>query len=196
MENVAAFCNRITPGTWNITVDPDEFVFKGPRMLNILLVRLTHFIDGWCYALKKGRMESAPVSHYAETHEGARRALELYGDHSVARSEIWLYPEGCAFYGDDVFAAAVHELAHVAVDRARMRSGKSAPVDAGLFPWRRDLHGEIFCRAFETLICRTEADSGASSEIVARLRQELNRYRLAQVQDLDEIADGWFWTGR
>jgi hypothetical protein len=94
-----------------------------------------------------------------------------------------------------VFAVAVHEMAHVAVDRARMRSGKSAPVDAGLFPWRRDLHGEIFCRAFEALIRRTEVDFGASSEIIVRLRLELNRYRLAQVQDLDEIADGWFWSG-
>lgn len=195
MEKVAAFCNRITPDNWNVALDPDAFQFKGPRMLNIILVRLDHFIDGWCYALKKGRMETSPVSHYAQTHEGARRALELYGDHIVARSEIWLYPEGCGFYGDNVFAAAVHEMAHVAVDRSRMRSGTPGPVDAGLFPGRRDLHGEVFCRAFQTLIHRTEVDCGVCSEISVRLRQELNRYRLAQVQDLNEVAEGWLWTG-
>jgi hypothetical protein len=196
MKRVAAFCNRIIPGNWNVAAAADGFRFNGPCMLNIVLVRLDHFVDGWCYALKKGRMETAPVSRYAESHEGARRALRLYGDHTVARSEIWLYPEGCGFYGDNVFAAAIHEIAHVAVDRFRMRSGKPGPVDAGIDSFREDLHGEVFCRALETLIHRTAVSIGQHTEIIARLRLELNRYRMAQVHDLDEIADGWLWLGR
>jgi hypothetical protein len=195
MEKVAAFCNRITPSNWNTAVDPADFQFKGPRMLNIMLVRLDHFIDGWCYALKRGRMETSPVSHFAEIHQGAHRALEAYGDHIVARSEIWLYPEGCALYGDDVFAAAVHELAHVFVDRWRMRSEKSASFDQGFNPLGEDLHGELFCRAFETLIHRTAVNFGNHNEIHQRLRLELNRYRMAQLQNLDEIADEWLSMG-
>ncbi len=195
MEKVAAFCNRITPANWNIAIDPGGFQFNFPRMLNIMLVRLDHLIDGWCYALKKGRMEISPVSQYANTHAEARRALDLYGEHMVARSEIWLYPEGCAFYGDDVFAAAVHEIAHVAVDRAYMRSRKTGPVDRVKSPFREDLHGGDFCRAFEILIQRTATNCRDHIEIVPLLRRELHRYRMAQIGDIREIAGGWSWIG-
>jgi hypothetical protein len=177
MEKVVAFCNRITPSNWNVAIDPDGFQFKGPRMLNIMLVRLDHFVDGWCYALKKGRMEILPVSRYAANHAGASRALRLYGDHIVAKSEIWLYPEGCAFYGDNVFAAAVHEIAHVAVDRFRMRQGKTRPGNSYLHPSEKDLHGPLFCRAFENLIRRTAANCRDRAEILASLHHELKRYQ-------------------
>ena len=112
MKDLIGFCNRITPANWHVATDPKDYVFSGPGTLNILLRILDHFVDGWIYAFKKGSMRFYPVSRYRERSD-AKASFEKYGEYFVAESEIWFYPQGCKFFGDDSFAATVHELAHV-----------------------------------------------------------------------------------
>lgn len=109
----------------------------------------------------------------------ALKSFYIYGEHLVAESEIWLYPEGCQFFGDDLFAAAVHELAHVAVDRwlaFKRRSYKGSenrPVIK-----EEPHHGELFCRAFENLIRRAKILGGKDRRyILDPLKFELDNYR-------------------
>ena len=109
----------------------------------------------------------------------------------VGKSEIWLYPEGCVFYGDNLFAAAVHEMAHVAVDRLRIRSGKIQRNQTSSRIPKNDLHGETFCRALGALIRRAAVLDGDQTGILRLLRRELCQYRMSRAEDTHEIARGW-----
>ena len=179
MEKLIGFCNRITPANWNVTEDPLGLVFHGPGTLNIFIRVLDHFIDGWFYAYKKGPMIFYPVSNYKEQHRDARRSLQKFGDHLVAESEIWVYPDGCRFFGDDLYSTTVHELAHVAVDRWLAFRDKAHRAQGCVR--RRNLeihHGEAFCKAFEIFIQRVDRLNETSGKINGFLKSELENYRL------------------
>lgn len=173
MNDLVSFCNRITPVNWHVATSPDQFVFQGPGTLNIFIRVLDHFIDGWFYAFKKGVMEFHPVSLYSHLGTHAVKSFKRYGDHLVAESEIWLYPQGCRFFGDDPCAAAVHELAHVAVDRWLALKGKSN-METKEIPQ----HGDVFCRAFETLMERVHQFGGQDKRhLLESMEMELQNYR-------------------
>ena len=179
MKKLLGFCNRITPPNWHVTAGRGRFVFQGPGTLNIHLRILDHFIDGWIYAFKKGSMSFYPVSLYSGQNIEALKSFHIYGEHLIAESEIWLYPEGCQFFGDDLFAAIVHELAHVAVDRwlaFKRRSPKAS--EQRLAIEEEPHHGELFCRAFENLIRRAKMLGGEDHGCVLdQLKFELDNYR-------------------
>lgn len=179
MKDLIQFCNKVTPTNWHVTTDRRRFVFQGPGSLNIWVRIVDQFIDGWFYAFKKGHMKFYLVSHYADRHPNARKSYQQSGDYRVAESEIWLYPDGCRFFGDNLYAAALHELAHVAVDRcfaytrkSHRHSGRTPAITAD------QRHGKVFCRFFEALIARatTTRDIGCGG-IHDALRSELNCYR-------------------
>lgn len=173
MNNLISFCNRITPVNWHVATSPDHFVFQGPRTLNIFIKILDHFIDGWIYAFKRGDMKFHPVSLYSDYVPHAAESLQSHGEHLVAESEIWLYPQGCRFFGDDLYAAAVHELAHVAVDRWSNLRWKIHEETK-----KMPHHGEAFCRAFETLMDRVQRFGGHEQRhILESLKVELDNYR-------------------
>lgn len=178
MKELIAFCNRITPPNWHVTSDAPGPVFQGPGTLNIFVKLIDHFIDGWIYALKKGAMTFSPVSKYMDQYSEAGESFEEHGEHLVGESEIWLYPDGCGFFGDDLYAATVHELAHVAVDRlwaykqkAYRSAGKVQRPNPALY------HGEVFCTAFEALILRVNRLNQTPERIVQPLSLELDGYR-------------------
>jgi hypothetical protein len=179
MKDLMGFCNRITPPNWHVTTRREQFTFRGPGTLNILVRILDHFIDGWFYAFKKESMRFYPVSLYAGQDGDALESVQIYGEHLVAESEIWLYPEGCQFFGDDLYAVAVHELAHVAVDRWRAYKCKSFKEPGqGPVANREFHHGKVFCKAFETLIMRANTLGGSEHRhIFGPLKFELNNYR-------------------
>jgi hypothetical protein len=193
MKNLIDFCNKITPANWHVTAHPQKYVFTGPGTLNIFFRVLDHFVDGWIYALKKGSMKFYPVSQYKDCSE-AKRSLEKYGEHFVAESEIWLFPQGCKFFGDDSYAATVHELSHVAVDRWVAFKAKAYKKGFEDRPSKkRLLHGEQFCRAFQMLIQRVEKFGGNESKhILNSLRFELNCY----LHDLSVLRNPNEWVGR
>ena len=179
MKDLMNFCNNITPPNWHVTDSRERFVFHGPGSLNIFVRIIDHFIDGWIYAFKKNCMKFYPVSFYTGRHDKAVASLQLYGEHLVAESEIWLYPEGCQFFGDNIYAAAVHELAHVAVDRHFAVKHKSYKILTEKHAIRGgQLHGKAFCRSFKTLIMRINALYGKDhGDILESLDFELNNYR-------------------
>ncbi|MBN2122807.1 MAG: hypothetical protein JW821_00815 [Deltaproteobacteria bacterium] len=181
MEELIDFCNRITPARWNVTADPVGHVFHGPGTLNIFVYALDHFIDGWFYAFKKGSMSFQPVSSYRDRYGDARRSLQKHGEHLVGESEIWLYPDGCRFFGDNLFAATVHELAHVVVDRWLAFKGKAHRSPGFVSRQRGGLHDEVFCKAFEILIRRVDGLQEDWGEILLPLKRELENYRFDQV---------------
>lgn len=179
MKDLISWCNRITPPNWHITDEPSRQVFHGPGTLNIYIRFLDHFIDGWMYAFKKGPMIFHPVSHYRDRNGEARVSLKKYGDYLVGESEILLYSDGCRFWGDDLFAATLHELAHVAVDRWRAFKEKVYRSTSGPFSLiGRPHHGEAFCRAFEIFIQRMDRFGDDPGGIATSLRSELEQYRL------------------
>jgi hypothetical protein len=188
VEDLMGFCNRITPPNWHVATSRERFVFQGPVTLNILVQILDHFVDGWIYAFKKGRMRFFPVSLYSGQDLEAVKSLERCGEHLVAESEIWLYPEGCQFFGDDLYAAAVHELAHVAVDRwlaFKQKSYRRAEEEP--LTHEEPHHGEVFCRAFEALIRRANALGGNDRRyILEPLKSELDKYRY----DMTSLGSG------
>jgi hypothetical protein len=186
MKDLIGFCNRITPVNWHVSSDPKKYVFLGPGTLNIFFRILDHFVDGWIYAFKAGDMSFYPVSRYKDRSD-AKESLETYGEHFVAESEIWLYPQGCKFFGDDSFAAMVHELAHVAVDRwVAFRAKAYRPVAKYKKIKNRIHHGALFCRAFETFIRRVEKFGGDDSRyILNSLQLELNGY----LHDLNSLRN-------
>ena len=173
LNDLSNFCNRITPVNWHVTTRVDQFVFWGPGTLNIFIRLLDHFIDGWFYAFKRGTMQFYPVSLYLHLGTRAVESFQKHGDYLVGESEIWLYPQGCGFFGDDLHATVVHELAHVAVDRWSAMKGKSREENKGSAK-----HGESFCRAFETLIQRVHRFGGKDRRyILDPLKTELHNYR-------------------
>jgi hypothetical protein len=177
------FCNRITPSNWHIIDDPFDFFFQGPGTLNIVVRLIDHFIDGWIYALKRGSMRFRPLSHYKDHYASAGRSFEKHGDYLVGESEIWLYPDGCRFFGDDLYAVMVHELAHVAVDRwLAFRLGICRASSPAQVPRSELGHGDVFCKAYENLILRVDGLKEDSGEIVSYMRSELKNYRCAYRQ--------------
>ena len=178
MKKLTDFCNRITPRTWHITIEPAQFVFHGPGTLNILIRSLDHFIDGCFYAFKKGTMNFHAVSDYIDRYREARRSLRKCGDHIIGESEIWLYPDGCRFYGDNLYAATVHELAHVTVDRWLAFKCKTYRYSQSIRrPSWEGPHEDSFCRAFEVFIHRLERLDENPEGILPFLKSELNTYR-------------------
>jgi hypothetical protein len=177
MKDLIRFCNRITPVSWHVTTHPKKYIFQGPGTLNIFFRVLDHFVDGWIYAFKKGSMKFYPVSRYKDRSD-AKESLAKYGEHFVAESEIWLYPQGCEFFGDNSYVATVHELAHVAVDRwvaFKTKSYKAVPEYKA--SQRRVHHGDEFCRALDIFIRRVDKFGGDDSKhILNSLRLELNCY--------------------
>lgn len=100
----------------------------------------------------------------------------------MAESEIWVYPDGCRFFGDDLYAATVHELAHVAVDRWLAFRDKAYRAQGRVEGYHLDVHhGEAFCRAFEILIQRVDRLNETAEKVNRCLKSELENYRL----DLD-----------
>ena len=138
-------------------------------------------------------MRFYPISRY-ENRSDAKETLEKYGEHFVAESEVWLYPQGCEFFGDDSYAAMVHELAHVAVDRwvaFKAKAYKAVPEYRAIK--RRIHHGELFCRAFETFIRRVDKfGEEGSKHILNSLQFELNCY----LHDLNALRNPNKWLGR
>ena len=193
MKDLIGFCNRITPVNWHVVTHPKKYVFLGPGTLNIFFRILDHFVEGWIYAFKKGSMRFYPVSRYKD-RSAAKESLEKYGEHFIAESEIWLFPQGCEFFGDDSYAAMVHELAHVAVDRwaaFKEKAYKTVPEEKATK--RRLHHGEQFCRAFETFIRRVDKFGGEDSKhILNPLRLELTCY----LHDLNALRNPNEWAAR
>jgi len=178
LRDLVAFCNRITPPNWHVTSDEPGLVFQGPGTLNILVKSIDHFIDGWIYAFKKGFMTFHPVSEYVDRYSEARRSLKKHGEHFVGKSEIWLYPDGCGFFGDNLYAATVHELAHVAVDRWCAYQQKAYRLACAVQRPQRSLyHGEAFCKAFDTMIRRVDHLWENQAPLVQSLRLELAAYQ-------------------
>ena len=191
MKDLMGFCNKITPPNWHVTTSREQFVFQGPRTLNIFVRILDHFIDGWFYAFKKASMRFYPVSIYTREDSDALESLQIYGDHLVAESEIWLYPDGCQFFGDDLYAVAVHELAHVAVDRWLAFKCKSyKEPDERPAAKEQSHHGKVFCKAFENLIMRANALGGSDHRyILEPLKFELNNYKY----EITSLGHGVHW---
>lgn len=178
IKDVVYFCNRITPPNWHVTSDEPGLVFLGPGTLNILLKPIDHFIDGWIYAFKKGFMSFHRVSEYLGQNNDARQSLKKYGDHLVGESEIWLYPDGCGFFGDNLYAATVHELAHVAVDRWCAYHQKAYRSACAVQRPNGSLcHGRAFCKAFDTMIRRVDRLWENPEPLVQSLRLELAAYQ-------------------
>jgi hypothetical protein len=189
MKDLMGFCNKITPRNWYVTTRREQFTFRGPGTLNILVRIPDHFIDGWFYAFKKGSMNFYPVSLYTGQDSDALESLQIYGEHLVAESEIWLYPEGCQFFGDDLYAAVVHELAHVAVDRwVAFRCKSYKEWDERPAAKEESHHGKVFCKAFETLIMRANTLGGSDHQgIFEPLRFELNNYRYEMTSSVQAV---------
>jgi hypothetical protein len=178
LRDLVAFCNRITPPNWHVTSDEPGLVFQGPGTLNILVKPMDHFIDGWIYAFKKGFMTFHPVSAYVDRYSEARLSFKKHGEHFVGESEIWLYPDGCGFFGDNLYAATVHELAHVAVDRWWAYKQKAYRWACKVQRPNRVLHhGQVFCKAFETIIRRVDRLSENPGDLVQSLVSELAGYQ-------------------
>jgi len=178
IKDLIGFCNRITPPNWHVTSDLPGLVFQCPGTLNILVKPIDHFIDGWIYALKKGFMTFHPVSEYVDQYSEARQSFKKHGEHYVGESEIWLYPDGCGFFGDNLYAVTVHELAHVAVDRWWAYKQKAYRSACRVQRPNRALHHEeVFCKAFETLIRRVDRLSENPDALVQSLVSELACYR-------------------
>ena len=178
IKHLIRFCNIIAPPKWHVTSEEPGLVFLGPGTLNILVKTIDHFIDGWFYAFKKGFMTFHAVSEYMDQYTEARQSFKKHGEHLVGESVIWLYPDGCGFFGDNLYAATVHELAHVAVDRwwaYRQKVYRSACSVQR--PNTALHHGEDFCKAFETLIQRVDRLSENPADLVQSLRSELACYR-------------------
>jgi hypothetical protein len=190
-KDLVAFCNRITPVNWHVTSDPHGLAFQGPGTLNIL-VRLTdYFVGGWFYAFKKGSMNFHSISDYEDGYEEARKSINRYGDYLVGESEILIYPDGCAFFGDNLYTTAVHELAHVAVDRWLAFKQKSFRSPSAVDRSKRgEPHDEVFCRAFERLIQRVDRLSENSRVLIQSMKSELDTYRFsgAKSSPLNEVA--------
>jgi hypothetical protein len=87
MKDLMGFCNKITPPNWHVTTRREQFTFRGPGTLNILVRIPDHFIDGWFYAFKKGSMNFYPVSLYTGQDSDALESLQIYGEHLVAESD-------------------------------------------------------------------------------------------------------------
>ena len=183
--DLIAFCNRITPVNWHVTSDPDGLAFQGPGTLNILLRMIDHFVSGWFYGFKKGSMSFHSISDYEECYQEARKSINRYGNYLVGESEILIYPDGCAFFGDNLYTTAVHELAHVAVDRWLAFKQKSFRSPSAVDRSNRGQpHDEVFCRAFEMLIQRVNRLGENSWPLIRSMKSELETYRFSWAESL------------
>jgi len=129
-KDLCIYANKITPPNWNIYTGPSEHKCL-PRALNIHLLLIdTTPLDWEKRQRETGLIMPSALTRaqtYKKKSEASRCQTEMkdeYGSngHGVfADTEIWMFPLVLQEENQDLFAAMVHELAHVAVSRLLAR---------------------------------------------------------------------------
>ena len=181
-QEIRDFAEKIVPPNWNIYFDPEDFSYK-PGTLNIQLMIHKHKNDELSpledegqefVGVISGPMHFCQISSLTENRPEALKAIEQYGDGSVARITFVIN----LMYGADE-DAIVHELAHIATVRYKaQQAGKkhrnrSPIVTQDIAGGSR--HGPLFQKALRRMIIRTEAALG--KEVTKIMWIQLDMYR-------------------
>ncbi len=184
-KDLCAYANKVIPPNWNIYTDPSEHRCS-PRALNIhvLLIDTTP-LDWGRRQRETGLTMPAALTRaqrYNKISETSRCKTEITdectsnGDGVFADTEIWIFPLVLQGENQDLFAALVHELAHVAVNRLLARkyrafkSGHIQIVNSAVMLEER-MHGPTYQRALRGFALRVEAAWG--QEAAEKIWQEL-----------------------
>jgi hypothetical protein len=180
-QEIKQFAEKIVPPNWNIYYDPEEFRYK-PGTLNIHLLIQKEKNDELSplededhefVGVISGPMHFYQVSTFKK-NAGAMKAIEQYGDGSIARITFVIN----LIYGADE-EAIVHELAHIAAVRYKAQQiGKNhrdrSPIVTQEIE-RGSRHGPLFQKALHRMIIRTEAALGREAAKIMWVQLDMYR---------------------
>ena len=184
-RDLCRYANKVIPPNWNIYTDPSEHRCS-PRTLNIHLLLIDFTPSDW----EKRERETGMImpaaltraQRYEKISEAISRKPEMKdecrsnGDGVFADTEIWMFPLVLHEENQDLFAALVHELAHVAVSRLLARkyrpfkSGHIQTINSAVM-LEEAMHGPTYQKALRRFASRVEATWG--QEAAEKIWQEL-----------------------
>lgn len=184
-KDLCIYANKITPPNWNIYTDPSEHKCL-PRALNINLLLIETTPLDWVKRQRETGLIMPPAltraQIYKKMFEASSCQSEMkdeYGSngHGVFDdTEIWLFPLVLQEENQDVFAAMVHELAHVAVSRLLaqkyrpFKDGHIQTVNSAVM-LAEEMHGPTYKKALHRFALRVGAAWG--QEAAEKIWQEL-----------------------
>lgn len=184
-KDLCTYADKFIPPNWNIYTDPSEHRCSH-RALNIHVLLIDTTPSDWGRRQREtGLIMPAAltrVQRYKKISEAVRCKTEIKdecrsnGDGVFADTEIWMFPLVLQGENQDLFAALVHELAHVAVSRLLARkyrafnSGHIQIVNSAVM-LEEDMHGPTYQRALRRFALRVEATWGL--EAAEKIWQEL-----------------------
>jgi hypothetical protein len=183
--DLCRYANKVTPPNWNIYTDPSEHKCS-PRALNIHLLLIDTTPSDWEKRQREtGLIVPAAMTRahiYKNISEAIGRKPDMKDecrsnrDGVFADTEIWMFPLVLQKENQDLFAALVHELAHVAVSRLLARkyrpfkSGHIQTINSAVM-LEENMHGPTYQKALQRFALRVEATWG--QEAAEKIWQEL-----------------------
>jgi hypothetical protein len=184
-RDLCDYANKVAPPNWNIYTRPPEHKCSN-RTLNIHIVLIDMTPSDWEKRQREtGLIMPAAVTRaqrYTKISEAihceteTRDGYRSNGDGGFADTEIWMFPLVLQKENQDLFAAFVHELAHVAVSRLLARkyrpfkSGHIHIINSAVM-LDEEMHGPTFCKALRRFALRVEVAWGR--EAAEKIWQEL-----------------------
>ena len=184
-KDLCYYAAKITPPNWNIYTDPSEHKCS-PRALNIHLLLIDTTPSDWVERQRETNLIMPPALTRAQTYKKMSEAIRCkdelkdeYGSngHGVfADTEIWLFPLVLQREKQDLYAALVHELAHVAVSRLLARKyrpfkdGHIQTVNSAVM-LEEEMHGPTYKKALHRFALKVRAAWG--QEAAEKIWQEL-----------------------
>jgi hypothetical protein len=173
-KDLCSYADEITPPNWNIYTDPSGHICS-PRALNIHILLLDTTPSDWERRQRETGLIMPAALTRAQRYETISEAIcrkpekkdgwGSKGDGVFADTEIWMFPLVLQGENQDLFAAMVHELAHVAVGRLLARkyrafkSGHIQLVNSAVM-LEEDNHGPTYQRALRRFALRVDATWG------------------------------------
>lgn len=184
-KDLCDYANKVTPLNWNVYTDPSEHRCLH-RALNIHISLIDTTTSDWT----KRQRETGLIIPAALTRTQRYKRISAdnrcqtktkdkcrsSGNGVFADTEIWMFPRVLQGENQDLFAALVHELAHVAVSRLLARkfrafkNGHIQIVNSAVM-LDEDMHGPTYQKALRRFALRVEARFG--QEASERIWQEL-----------------------
>jgi hypothetical protein len=184
-KDLCFYADKVIPPNWNIYTDSSEHRCSH-RALNIHILLMDTTPSDWVKRQREtGLVMPAALTRaqrYNTISEASRCKTEIKdecrskGDGVFADTEIWMFPFVLQGENQDLFAALVHELAHVAVSRLLARkyrafkSGHIHIVNSAVM-LEEGMHGPTYQRALRRFALRVEAAWG--QEAAEKIWQEL-----------------------
>lgn len=184
-KDLCYYANMVTPPNWNIfTNTTDHRCLHRTLNIHLLLIDITP-LDWVRRQRETGLIMPSALTRaqtYKKVSEAIRCKAEMQeecrsnGDSVFADTEIWMFPLVLQEENQDLFAALVHELAHVAVSRLLARkyrpfkSGHIQTVNSAVM-LEEEMHGPTYRKALRRFALRVEAAWG--QETAKKIWQEL-----------------------